>query len=188
MKRYKTILIDPPWDAREIYRSECAVKISLGESYPVMKLDEIAALPVRNLADEGCHLWEWTTNSTLPHAIWLMQHWGFQYMNIVTWLKPSASGLRWLNVTQHLLMGYLGICEMNEKQFSTVIMAKPLRHSEKPAQAYELIERVSFAPSLEIFARKTRPGWDVWGNEVDGIDLEEYNADREASGKGKSKR
>lgn len=186
MKRYKAVLVDPPWDAREIYRDSRAEKISIGESYPVMKLDDIAALPVPALSDDGCHLWLWTTNSTLPHAIWLLQTWGFQYMNIITWLKPSACGLRWINVTQHMLMGYKGGCYMKEKQFSTIIMAKPLRHSEKPAQSYELIERVSSGPYLEIFARKTRPGWDVWGNEVQGVDITCYE-NREASNRAKKK-
>ena len=33
-------------------------------------------------------------------------------------------------------------------------------------RAYEIIEAVSPGPRLELFARAPRPGWDVWGNEV----------------------
>lgn len=29
-----------------------------------------------------------------------------------------------------------------------------------------MIERVSHAPRLELFARSEADGWDVWGNEV----------------------
>lgn len=32
---------------------------------------------------------------------------------------------------------------------------------------YEVIERVSPGPYLELFARRHRHGWDSWGNEID---------------------
>lgn len=30
-----------------------------------------------------------------------------------------------------------------------------------------MIEKVSYAPYIELFARNKRVGWDVWGNEVE---------------------
>jgi N6-adenosine-specific RNA methylase IME4 len=39
-------------------------------------------------------------------------------------------------------------------------------HSQKPEAAQDLIERVSPGPYLELFARRQRPNWDVWGTEV----------------------
>lgn len=40
------------------------------------------------------------------------------------------------------------------------------RHSEKPTEFYSLVEKLSPRPRLEMFARKEREGWAVWGNEV----------------------
>jgi hypothetical protein len=40
----------------------------------------------------------------------------------------------------------------------------PGRHSEEPADFYSLVEAMSLGPRLDCFARKTRPGWDVWGD------------------------
>ena len=40
------------------------------------------------------------------------------------------------------------------------------RHSEKPDEFYELVERMSPAASgdrLEMFARRDRAGWKAWG-------------------------
>ena len=48
----------------------------------------------------------------------------------------------------------------------SVIVAPRTRHSAKPAKAYDLIERVSPGPRLELFARSPRTGWAVAGNEV----------------------
>ena len=39
-------------------------------------------------------------------------------------------------------------------------------HSAKPEAAYELVEARSQGPYLELFARRNRPGWTSWGNEV----------------------
>lgn len=41
-------------------------------------------------------------------------------------------------------------------------------HSAKPAAAYDLIERVSPGPYVDIFARATRLGWDSWGKGYEG--------------------
>lgn len=51
----------------------------------------------------------------------------------------------------------------------------PQRHSEKPEETYRLIEDVSSEPRLELFARRRRPGWHVWGNEI-ANDVEMPNA------------
>jgi hypothetical protein len=36
----------------------------------------------------------------------------------------------------------------------------------KPRQVYEIIERCSGGPFLELFARELRRGWTQWGDEV----------------------
>lgn len=48
----------------------------------------------------------------------------------------------------------------------TVLVAKRGRHSEKPQEAYRLIENVCVGPYLELFARQPRNGWTSWGNEL----------------------
>lgn len=52
------------------------------------------------------------------------------------------------------------------KYTGTVFFAPVGEHSEKPEMAYDLIMARSKGPYLDMFARKERPGWDVWGNEV----------------------
>jgi excisionase family DNA binding protein len=52
-------------------------------------------------------------------------------------------------------------------RIDSVIEAPRGRHSEKPECVYELIERMyRLASKLELFARRRRPGWTAWGNEV----------------------
>src|SRR5690606_19236744 len=44
------------------------------------------------------------------------------------------------------------------------------RHSEKPAIVRDrLVQLMGDVPRVELFARQHSDGWDVWGNEVNGI-------------------
>lgn len=40
-------------------------------------------------------------------------------------------------------------------------------HSRKPEMMRTMIERVSYAPRIELFARSRYEGWDAWGLDVD---------------------
>lgn len=54
----------------------------------------------------------------------------------------------------------------------TAVLAERTKHSKKPADMRAMIERVSYGPYVELFAREMHPGWDVWGNEVEsGIEI-----------------
>jgi N6-adenosine-specific RNA methylase IME4 len=44
-------------------------------------------------------------------------------------------------------------------------------HSEKPDEAYRRMQRLFGGPYLELFARKERPGWKTWGNEIERAQL-----------------
>jgi len=59
-------------------------------------------------------------------------------------------------------------------QQANIIEAKVLSHSEKPEEFRQLIEDATAdMPNrrrIELFARRTTPGWDTWGNEVGKLD------------------
>ena len=53
------------------------------------------------------------------------------------------------------------------------IVAPMGRHSKKPEEMQDRVERLFEGPYLEIFARRRRPGWTCLGNELDGLDIRE---------------
>ena len=80
MKKYKTIVIDPPWE----YGKWCANlhrpnSVDKAIPYKTMKIKEIEALPINSIADENCELFLWTTQKYLPEAIYLIDKWNFKY-------------------------------------------------------------------------------------------------------------
>jgi N6-adenosine-specific RNA methylase IME4 len=73
----------------------------------------------------------------------------------------------WLRgYTEHLLIGIRGNVPAFRNQHPNIIYAERGRHSAKPDASYALIETLSQEPRLELFARRKRPGWHTWGNEV----------------------
>ena len=48
------------------------------------------------------------------------------------------------------------------------IIYEPIgKHSKKPVVVRDkIVELCGDLPRIELFARETSPGWDVWGNEV----------------------
>ena len=172
--KYKTIYADPPWNETGGGR----IRRGADAHYPLMKTVDIARLPVQNLysTEEGCHLYLWTTNNFLPDALDVAKAWGFQYVTMITWLKDRQGlGQYFRGITEHCIFARAGAMlpyrqiEGKRAQGVTGFCVPKQEHSEKPEQMRAMIEKVSYAPRIELFARKQCPGWDVWGNEVDGI-------------------
>ena len=160
--KYKTILADPPWDIQQKGKSRGAIK-----HYNLMTLYRIKAMPIADLVEENSHCWLWVTNATLEAGFDVLRAWGFTPRSIYTWVKPRLGlGVYLRNCTEHLLLGTRGKAPIQFKgQMNWGFMPLPdPRH--KPEEVYDIIERCSEGNYLELFARRPRHGWDIWGNEV----------------------
>lgn len=62
-----------------------------------------------------------------------------------------------------------------------VIISPVREHSRKPDAQYPRIERYCAGPRLEMFARQRRPGWDVFGNQVDRFQSESSSTQRQGA-------
>ena len=131
-----------------------------------MSFEEIGALVVPAAKDSLLLLWG--VNNLLPEALEVMRRWGFQYRANLVWVKPSPGIGAWFrNRHELLLLGRRFPCPDGELRAESVLEAPRGRHSEKPQALYELIERMyPQASKLELFARKQRPGWAAFGNEI----------------------
>jgi N6-adenosine-specific RNA methylase IME4 len=140
-----------------------------------MSVEAICSMPVADFAEQGCHLWLWTTNAHLRSGYEVMERWGFHHLAPIVWVKPSGLGAYVIHRAQTCLFGYRDKCLFERKRFfPNVVFANVSRaHSRKPEAFRRLVEDVSEAPRLELFAREKAPGWDVWGNEVENdVDIE----------------
>lgn len=135
-----------------------------------MLLDDICQLPeARERSAEQCHLWLWVLSQHVEWGRVVAEAWGFpEVVTMLTWVKPGLGTGRFQCNTEHVLLCRKGGRQGNAfgPTGGTWFRWPRGQHSEKPREFFELVERVSPGPRLELFARRTRPGWDVWGNEV----------------------
>lgn len=168
--RYSTILADPPW----LERGGGKIKRGADRHYSLLKTEQIMSLPVASLAADNAHLYLWVTNGHLPDGLRVLDAWGFKYKTNIAWAKDRM-GLGQYFRGQHelCLFGVRGnipyrlLPSGKRAQGRTLITAPRGAHSEKPEELRIMVERVSPGPYLELFARQKRPGWHVWGDEVE---------------------
>ena len=171
---FQTVPADPPWRFQN-RTGKVAPEHRRLDRYDTMTLADIKALPVESTLAKDAHLYLWVPNALLPDGIEVMQAWGFRYVSNLVWAKrridggPDGRGVGFYfrNVTELILFGVRGSMRTLPPARSQVNMIETRKreHSRKPDEQYELIERCSPGPYLEMFARHRRDGWHVWGNE-----------------------
>lgn len=138
-----------------------------------MSVQAIIDLPVAMLAAPESHLYLWVTNNYLRDGMRVVDTWGFRYVTLITWIKDKVGlGQYFRGKTEHCIVAVRGSLPYRTSddgkrlQGVTGIFASPRAHSQKPDEIRDMIERVSYEPRVELFARERRDGWDRFGNEV----------------------
>lgn len=178
-KQYKVIYADPPWS----YRQQGSARGKRGMAnahYSTMTTDDIAALPVRDIATDDALLFIWATFPNIKETLKVIDAWGFEYKTAAfVWVKKNRKSWSnfwgmgaWTRANAELCL--LGISHRTKASKDVVshavhqIIESPIgRHSEKPAEVRDrIVQLVGDVPRIELFARDKFYGWDVWGNEV----------------------
>ena len=150
------------------------------------------------LVDEDCILFLWRVASQQREALDVIKGWGFEQKSEIVWNKFTKNGKKWIgmgrtgrqsheiclvatrgrsaNIMQDLGVrstfdAKVPVYEANHpKVLSGEHKAGSYVHSGKPEEFRDLVERMCKGRYVELFGRRTRPGWDVRGNEVwDGV-------------------
>ena len=173
--KFGTILADPPWQFMN-RTGKMAPEHRRLHRYKTMKLEEICAMPVKDIAAVQSHLYLWVPNALLADGLQVMSAWGFTYKTNIVWYKvrkdggPDGRGVGFYfrNVTELLLFGIRGKLRTLApgRREVNIVVSQKQEHSRKPSKVYDVIERCSTGPYLELFARSPRRGWMQWGDEA----------------------
>ena len=174
MKKYNVIYANPPW-AYKVWSKKGAGR-SAESHYPTMKIEDIKALPIGELADKDCALFLWITFPMLREAWGVLDAWGFQYKSVAfVWVKQNKKAPTlfwgmgyWTRANAELcVIATKGSPKRYSKGVHQVIVSPVEEHSKKPDEARKrIVELMGDVPRIELFARQKTPGWDVWGNEA----------------------
>ena len=174
---YRCIVADPPWD---ISRGPMGKKNQDGTwcqkthklPYALMTIDEISSMPVCDIADNDAHLYLWTVNRYVEQSYAVARAWGFRPAYLLTWAKTPKKwniGGIYASTTEHILFARRGKLKALSREMSTWWNWNRGKHSAKPEAFQDIVETVSPGPRIELFARRHRPGWTVWGNEIEDL-------------------
>src|SRR5262245_3207907 len=187
---YGAILADPPWrfrtyDQREYIEKgrRSTLKGAGSHHYRTMTIEEIRALPVSEIAAVNCALFLWISWPQLLDAIGVIEVWGFTYKTCAfAWIKAHAGQIEmfqdelddlmglgyWTRANSEVcLLATRGNPKRLDKGVRQAILEPRREHSRKPDCIHGRIARLVAGPYLELFARRRRQGWDVWGNEIE---------------------
>lgn len=183
---YRVIAADPPW----AFKSNSVERPGRNamRHYDCMSLTDINALPVGDIAAPDAILFLWITGPFMAIGahLPLMKAWGFKPSGMgFVWIKlnPRAASLFILETdlamgggfttrknAEFCLIGKRGRSVRQNAGVHEVIIEQRRQHSRKPDKFYARAEEYSEGPRLEMFARQSRPGWDIWGNQTDKFD------------------
>jgi len=162
--------MDPPWNET----GGGKIRRGADKHYPLMKTKDIIKLlriVLKDSVEDNAHMYIWVTNNHFKDGFQIMEELGFKYKTCITWMKDRFGlGQYYRGLTEHCLFGVRGMvpyktADGKRQQGVTGFTAPRLKHSQKPIKMYELIEKVSSPPFVELFARNKREGWGSWGNE-----------------------
>lgn len=183
-KKYSVIYADPPWDyngklqfdksSASVDKIDISRKIFISSAsfkYPTLKLKELKKLPLKDIAEDDCLLFMWTSNPHLAQAIELGESWGFKYRTIAfIWDKMNHNpGQYTLSNCEICLVFKMGKIPQprGARNVQQLIRVPRGKHSEKPIEVLQGITKMfPTQKKIELFARRTEENWDCWGLDV----------------------
>lgn len=178
---YRTVAADPPWQPTlgETWNSRMADKAGPQRFYKTMSVAEIIALRPTTAAQAHLYLWGVTAHFDWTYEV--ARAWGFEPITMLTWKKPGLGAGRFRCNTEHILVARKGARAGNpfgqggrtaQATAGTLFEWPRAAHSEKPQEFFDLVERLSPGPRLEMYARKVRPGWAAFGDQIPEVSLQ----------------
>jgi N6-adenosine-specific RNA methylase IME4 len=175
LEKAGTILADPPWLFQN-RTGKMAPEHKRLFRYHTMTNEEIMSMPIREIVLPKSHLYLWVPNALVKTGLDVMEAWGFTYKTNLVWYKvrkdggPDRRGVGFYfrNVTELILVGVRGSLRTLDpgRSMPNLFQSQKREHSRKPDEIYEIIEKCSPGPYLELFARHPKPGWLQWGDEL----------------------
>ncbi len=184
--RYACALADPPWHFKT-YTGAGTPHRTENDHYRVTPTAELADIPVADWMLPDSSLFMWAVDSHIPQAIRLGENWGFTYKTVAfVWAKTNKSkpghrigmGYWTRKQTEQCLLFTRGHPRRLSASVRQLIEAPIREHSRKPDAQYERIEALVGGPRLEMFARRSFPGWDAWGNEPTKFDADNWEIEK----------
>ena len=188
-KKYSIIYADPAWDFKN-KKTGGSMKSGAASKYLTTGIQGLKNIPVKDITADDAILFMWWVGAMPQEAIDLVHSWGFtvKNMNGFVWNKLTQKNKPFFGMGFYTRAGSESVIIATKGKFKPVsksiravfnaesqvqFEAKVEKHSKKPVQVRDLIiDLCGDLPRLEMFARESAPGWDVFGDQApDSIEI-----------------
>ncbi|SEN87560.1 N6-adenosine-specific RNA methylase IME4 [Paracoccus alcaliphilus] len=165
---FEVVIADPPWafSGNSVARPGRNVR----RHYSTMTVEQIAAMPVREIVAKQALLLLWITVPFEHRANEVLESWGFKAKSRLIWDKGRIATGYWArNRHEPCIIATRGRfpCPKPALFPTSIIPGKRREHSRKPEWLHDIIDaRLPDHRKLELFARRPRDGWTLFGNET----------------------
>lgn len=168
----RVVVADPPWSFGDKLPGKGR---GAEKHYVVLDQAGIEAFPLPPIAADAL-LFLWRVASQPEEACRVVRAWGFTPKSEIVWLKKSSGGKPHFGMGRYVRFAHevciiasrgRGLLQIRDHSVRSTFEAPTGRHSEKPEVFYDIVERLSAGPYVELFARRHRPGWQCFGNELE---------------------
>lgn len=181
-KKYAIIYADPPWDYSGCNQHTRRGTVNTGsarEHYPTVTTDDMMEWDIPSITEQDCLLFMWTSSPHLDQAIKLGTAWGFSYVTVAfVWDKQIGNpGYYTFSQCELCLVFKKGKIPQprGARGVRQFLSEQRTGHSTKPAEIRKRIDLMFPEQNkLEMFARRSAIGWDHWGNEIEGEDVDQW--------------
>lgn len=180
-QNFEIVYADPAWS----YFGDPNKNAAAAKHYNLISQADLCALPVKEVMAPKAALFLWATGPRLDFAFEAINAWGLHYRGVAfVWAKTRKDGViigaqgvpptAVKPVTEFVLLATTmkrgRPFPLLDSKVEQVVLAPRQEHSKKPEEVRKRIERLygSDRKKIELFARKTSPGWVCTGDQIDG--------------------
>jgi N6-adenosine-specific RNA methylase IME4 len=165
---YKVLVADPGW----MFNDKLPEIRGAESHYRTMTLEQIKQFPIPPMFLES-HLFLWRVAALQEEALSVIRAWGYVLKAELVWIKKTKTGKRHFGMGRQVryehevcLIATCGNAMPKTRSIRSTFEAPVGQHSEKPEKFYQIVEELCDGPYAELFARRARPGWWCYGEEL----------------------
>jgi N6-adenosine-specific RNA methylase IME4 len=170
--KYSIIYSDPPWQYQNYNyattKDGTKAKRGIVKEYPVMTVQDIKNLPVKDISNDNSILFLWVTFPLLEEGLDVIKAWGFKYKTIgFNWVKRNKNKDSWFwgmgnwtrSNSELCLIGVRGKPKKISSRIHSIIDTPIEKHSKKPDIVRDkIIELCGNLPRIELLDKKPMAG------------------------------
>lgn len=172
----RALCADPPWHFADKLPGTGR---GAARHYSTMSVADICSFELPPIAADA-YLFMWRVSSMVEEAYAVVRAWGFTPKSEIVWQKLTKTGKCWFGMGRTVRASHETCIVATRGRPRPLVrnirstFAAPVPvdvtgkyvHSAKPEAFYDLVEQLAEGPFVELFARRRRPEWLCFGDQV----------------------